>query len=75
MTNIPKNLVEQLVALFNHNTRFPVLRDSPGLQRVRDILIAAGCVKCISHYECDVVADGCGEPVASGCADCGRWVW
>jgi hypothetical protein len=72
MTSIPENLVKQLVTVMNNNARFALGRDATGLQRVRDILIAAGCIEQVDLYDCAVIEDGCGHAVATGCAGCGR---
>ena len=72
MTMIPKNLVEQLVSIINSNARISIGTDATCLWRVRDILIEAGCVEQIDFMDCAVVADGCGQPVCTGCVDCGR---
>jgi hypothetical protein len=72
MTTIPKNLVEQLVTILNANSRVAITRDSQDLQRVRVMLVEAGCIEETGLYDCAVVADGCGQPVCTGCVDCGR---
>jgi len=69
---IPKNLVEQLVEVINSNARFSIGRDATCLWRVRDLLVAAGCVKQVDLYDCAVIEDGCGHSVSTGCVDCGR---
>ena len=72
MTSIPQNLVEQLVTVLNTNSRLSSARDSQCLRRVRDMLVESGCIEQVDLYDCAVVADGCGQPVCTGCVDCGR---